>query len=158
TFSEAVSQGRLRDWLQSLPPPQPEYAALRDAYARYLRIAAAGGWPLIEGQGSLPLGARGAQVDLLRRRLAIEDGVASNAALGAPLDSALAEAIARFQTLHGFRATGVIDASTLQALNVPAAVRAEQIRANLERWRWAPRVRPQNRVEVNIAGGVADLY
>jgi murein L,D-transpeptidase YcbB/YkuD len=51
-----------------------------------------------------------------------------------------------------------VDERTLSALNVPAIARAAQIRANLERWRWAPRQQAANRVEVNSVAGTFDLY
>jgi murein L,D-transpeptidase YcbB/YkuD len=45
----------------------------------------------------------------------------------------------------------------LAALNVTAADRAEQIAANLERWRWMPRTLPARRVTVNIADASLSL-
>jgi len=48
------------------------------------------------------------------------------------------------------RADGVLGPATLRALNVTAQRRAEQLRVNLERWRWLPRAFPDRHIEVNI--------
>jgi murein L,D-transpeptidase YcbB/YkuD len=59
-------------------------------------------------------------------------------------------ALKRFQEWHGLEADGVLARATLAALNVPAADRARQIEANMERWRWLPRPLETSRVTVNI--------
>ena len=64
----------------------------------------------------------------------------------------------RYQALHGLPPTGQLDEATLRELNVPAAGRAAQIRANLERLRWLPREEPATRVDVNTAAAVMDYY
>ncbi len=70
----------------------------------------------------------------------------------------LAAAVSRAQARYGLNVDGVAGASTLAALNVPVEARLAQIRANLERWRWAPRSLPADRVELNIAGAWFDDY
>ena len=52
----------------------------------------------------------------------------------------------------------MVSAKTLAALNVSARARADQIRANMERWRWLPRDWPVDRLEVNIASATLDVY
>jgi murein L,D-transpeptidase YcbB/YkuD len=101
----------------------------------------------------------------LRSRLAAEDPAAAKAfAAAAPdadpmlFDDALDGAVKTFQTRHGLDPTGVVDARTLEALNVTARERLDQIKANMERWRWAPRVLPPDRAQVNIAAAVLTLF
>jgi murein L,D-transpeptidase YcbB/YkuD len=137
---QALAANSLPAWTASLAPADPRYQALTKAYGQYLAIAGAGGWS--------PVG--GPRDPALRQRLAAEDPAAS--------DGSLAQAIARAQMRYGLKPTGALDAATLAALNVPAQARAAQIRANLERWRWAPRETPATRIEVNSVGGVFDLY
>ena len=62
------------------------------------------------------------------------------------------------QLRYGLKPTGVADAATIAALNVPMAARVNEIRANLERWRWLPRPLPATRVEVDAATGTMDYY
>jgi murein L,D-transpeptidase YcbB/YkuD len=70
----------------------------------------------------------------------------------------LAAALQRFQAAHGLPATGQLDPATLEQLNVPAAGRAAQIRASLERLRWLPRPVAPTRIDVNIPAAVMDYY
>ncbi|MFC3069141.1 L,D-transpeptidase family protein [Phenylobacterium soli] len=154
----AVAQDKMQEWLASLPPAAPQYEALRKGYATYLKIADDGGWPAVPTGPALKLGAGGPRVAALRKRLGFEDAAVAQAAPDAPYDAALGQAVAAFQTRHGLPATGAVDAHTLAALNVPAIARAAQIRANLERWRWAPRETPPTRIEVNSAAGLFDMY
>jgi len=152
---DAAAQDRVDAWVASLPPPQPQYELLRKGYATYLKIANDGGWQPIPAGPDLKPGSRDPRVAALRARLAFEDAAAKG---DGPYDAGLAQAVQRFQHRHGLKETGVADASTLAALNVPAVARAAQIRANLERWRWAPRETPGTRIEVNSAAGLFDLY
>jgi murein L,D-transpeptidase YcbB/YkuD len=60
-------------------------------------------------------------------------------------------AVRRFQWRHGLEQTGIVDAETLAELNVTADARVNQIKLNLERWRWLPQDLGRRRIEVNIA-------
>jgi L,D-transpeptidase YcbB len=125
--------------LAALRPRSAAYAALVGEL-RPLRAAdASGGWAEIPDDQTLRRGVRGPAVDALRRRLAATGELAaSDTAAGRPFDRALAAAVARFQARHGLGADGVAGQGTIEALNVPAALRIAQIEANLERYRWIP--------------------
>lgn len=143
----AIKAGEFKDWLEQQPRKDDTYEALRLAYATYSGIVAAGGWPVVPG-GVMKPDAIGPAVAALRARLAAED---TAVAPEGPFDADLMAALARFQLAHGLEGTGKLDPATLTALNVPAAVRLTQIRANLERLRWLPRESPPTRIDVNIA-------
>jgi murein L,D-transpeptidase YcbB/YkuD len=155
-FAAALAQHGLAGWLTGLPPPDVRYARLVEAYGRYRRIAAQGGWPALGAGPALKLGATGERVEALRRRLAVEDPAVAPAAAG--YDAALAEAVSRAQARYGLSPDGVAGAATVQALDVPVEQRLRQIQANLERWRWMPRAGPSLRVELNIAAATLELY
>ena len=157
-FNAAVQGNRLDAWMASLPPPQPQYELLRRGYLTYLKIANSGGWQPVAVGGDLRAGSRDPRVGALRQRLAFEDPALAQVQPNAAYDATLAQAVQRFQHRHGLKETGVADAPTLAAMNVPALARAAQIRANLERWRWAPRQTPPTRIEVNSVAGLFDLY
>ena len=192
-FQAAMAVGRLSAWVRSLPPADVRYGRLVQAYARYQEIAAAGGWATVAAKPALKPGAAGDAVEALRARLAVEDPAtpAAAAILAAPSQpapvvvpatspvppaaspaplqplygDALTAAVSRAQARYGLTPDGLAGASTIAALNVPAARRVDQIKATLERWRWAPRSLPAYRVELNIAdanlalmdGGAPDL-
>lgn len=67
-------------------------------------------------------------------------------------DAELELAVRRFQYRHGLIVDGIIGPRTLAALNVSPARRVEQLRANLERWRWLPQSLGEEYILVNIAG------
>lgn len=137
--------------LRSLPPPHREYRRLVRALARYREIVSKGGWSTIPRGATLRLGSNGERVALLRRRLAAEGYLLPAAGRGGIFDELLARAVIRYQRRNGLEPDGAVGPKTLAALNLSAAYRVEQIAANMERWRWMPRVLPVPRVSVNIA-------
>lgn len=135
--------------LAGLAPAEPSYTQLQDGLARYRRIAAGGGWRQLPEISKLKRDDHGPAVTALRRRLAAEGYLAGDALAGG-FDSAVEGAVRRFQAQHGIAADGAVGPDTFRALNVPAAARIEQIRANLERWRELPHSWPKTRIEVNV--------
>ena len=155
-FADAVSRDRLAQWLRALPPPYSGYDGLQAGLANYRKIEAAGGWARQAAGPDLSLGASGARVIALRKRLAVEDSQV--AATGDKFDAALKEAVQRAQRRYGLNPTGTVSTGTLAALNVPAADRVRQIMANMERWRWLPQELPAKRIQVNIAAAVLTVF
>lgn len=153
----ALRDDKLKAWLEAQPPASPAYQALQKAYATYMRIAAGGGWPVVEASLLSP-DAQGPGIAALRQRLAFEDPQLAGTARDAPVDAGLIAAIQRFQAAHGLPASGELDGATLEQLNVPATARAAQIRASLERLRWLPRQEPATRIDVNIAAAEMSYY
>jgi murein L,D-transpeptidase YcbB/YkuD len=173
-LARAVSQDRLKGWLDSLPPPYTGYQTLQKGLVRYRKVQEQGGWQSLAAV-DLKVGATGPLVEALRARLAMEDPFAPidtarvpaptpGAAVGAippgtPVyDQALAEAVKRAQRRFGIEPTGVLGLATRTALNVPVERRVEQILANMERWRWLPQELPGHRVQVNIAAAVLTVF
>lgn len=70
-------------------------------------------------------------------------------------EAPLVEALTAFQRRHGLQPDGVLGPTSRAALAVPAAARAAQLEANLERWRWLPRPLPSDRIEVDIGSQTA---
>jgi murein L,D-transpeptidase YcbB/YkuD len=157
-FNFALGQNRLRPWLASLAPPFERYRALQRALGQYRAIQARGGWaPVPEGPALKP-GMTDARVVALRARLAAENAPGTIELTSPVYDPALAAVVAAAQARYGQPADGVVGPATLAAFNRPVAARIAQIAANMERWRWMPRIWPRTRIEVNIPGAVLDLY
>jgi murein L,D-transpeptidase YcbB/YkuD len=154
----AQASNGIDEWLKALPPTEPRYQALVQTLAAYRQVAARGGWPTLPAHGGLGQGSRGRIVEALRDRLAIEDPSAAQAAPDGVYDEALSAAVSRFQQRHQLQSTGQMDAKTWEALNVPVDNRIDQIRANLERWRWLPREFASTRIEVDAAADTMDYY
>ena len=145
-LTKALAEGDLKGFLQRLSPREAQYQALVRALARYRRIAANGGWRTL---GEHPLRAQ------LAARLALEDPALAR--LGHPSATALAESLRRFQARHGLKPDAVLGPQTEQALNVPVQERIDEIKANLERWRWLPRHLPDRYILVNVPAQSAAL-
>jgi murein L,D-transpeptidase YcbB/YkuD len=143
--------------LERLSPRLSMYRDLRNALARLRELDRLGGWPHIAEGPKLELGSTGPRVVQLRQRLRVDDdpGAGDGAAT---FDAALAAAVRRFQSRHGLEVDGVVGRSTLAALNVPAAGRIAQVRANLERLRWVARELAGDYLLVDIAGFTAQLW
>lgn len=161
-LARALADGRLQDWLNSLPPPYPGYETLQTGLATYREIQQRGGWKPIGGEGKLEAGAVGAEVAALRERLAAEDSstpaLARNAAGQPVFDQPLAESLKRAQKRMGLQPDGAVGPATRAALNVPVQKRIDQIVANMERWRWLPSSLAGDRIQVNVAAGVLTLF
>lgn len=157
-LAAAQAGGRLPQWLQSLSPNYRQYRALRAAERRYEAMVKAGGWPVLTGKHKLQEGDRDPEVEVLRARLAAEGYGQSTGVQLDRFDAAVKAALVAFQTRHGIAADGVLGPETRATLNVSAETRLDQIRANLERWRWMPRALPGDRLMVDIAGQRAALF
>ena len=99
----------------------------------YKRIAEAGGWPSIPDGTIMKTGDKGPLVPVLRQRLVVEGDLSSELASGTTFDAALTGAVKRFQARHGLPESGAVRARTLEALNVPAAMRHRQLTASAQR-------------------------
>jgi murein L,D-transpeptidase YcbB/YkuD len=140
-LEDALGSRKIARALQRLAPTDDGYQRLRDALARERAIAAEGGWPRLPSGTPSP--------DVLRDRLQLEDD-------WEPGDS-VSVALQRFQRRHGLEPTGLVDGATRAQLNVTADARVEQLRLNLERWRWLPQDLGRRRIIVNIAAQELDV-
>jgi murein L,D-transpeptidase YcbB/YkuD len=142
----------IEPYLATVAPSAWEYAALKDALARYRAIEAAGGWPSLPEGPTLKPGTEDPRVPVLRRRLIVTGEFAGSADDSATLyDEPLAEAVKTFQLRHGLNGDGVIGPGTLAALNVPVDQRVAQLVINLERRRWIEDDLGETFVFVNLA-------
>jgi len=106
--------------------------ATKAAIERYRSIVAQGGWPTVPAAVMQP-GSRGPAIVTLHRRLEISGDLVGQS-IPDEYDGAVVAAVKKFQARHGLPATGIIDSkATVQALNVPAAVRLAQLQASLKR-------------------------
>ena len=105
---------------------------IKEAALSYSDLAVRGGWPAIPSDAKFAVGVQGPNDELLRRRLLMSGDLAADKASG-PYDDVVAEAVKRFQVLHGLAATGTVTPRTLAALNVPVQKRIKQLEASLER-------------------------
>lgn len=158
--------GRLLDSLASstadlsaYEPLHPQYVLLRAAVSR-LRALEGEPWPDL----ALPRGTRRMQVGdsseltvaVRERLLLLGDVPRSDTASGAAppnaavYDSALVQAVQRFQARRGLTVDGVIGPGVLRALNITPAAQLRTLLVNMERLRWLPESLPPNALIANI--------
>ena len=146
----ALDRHQIRKTLDSLRPRQIAYVQLQEALVLYEGIAASGGW------GEIPqVGADAAKKQAaMQRRLRLSGDLPPGAEPG---KASMAVAIGRFQARHGLEVSGFMNEKTRAAMNVSASRRADQVRANLERWRWLPHELGSRSIVVRIADFEIDL-
>ena len=120
---------------KSLPTLSPSTAeTTQTSIAQYEAIVAKGGWPDVPASADgLRVGAKGAAVPALRRRLSIAGDLELNSGDPQVFDSYVDAAVRRFQVRHGLHPDGVVHEATLHALNVSADRRLAQLRTNAVR-------------------------
>lgn len=166
SMSELTSTQRvLRIADQGLADPEQAFSLARPALEQYRNLRRAyvsrrdaplPEWPrILEGQTLRPE-MSDPRVPLLRARLASEGYLEAEQLFEDLPDRygpALVDALKRFQMHHALQADGIIGASTLATLNATPAERLDQLRANLERFRWLAGDIEADSLLVDIAGG-----
>jgi L,D-transpeptidase YcbB len=155
--------------ISSILPPHPEYTALKKALAKYKCIREYGGWVRIPNGKTILPGAKDPRISLIAKRLNQEGYLRQGFTLqhpssleledeGLEYTGDLIDAVMAFQENHGLNADAVLGPDTIAELNVPVSERIEQIRINLERWRWMPQDFGHKHVRINIAGFELTAY
>ncbi|MDQ3279130.1 MAG: peptidoglycan-binding protein, partial [Bacteroidota bacterium] len=102
-----------------------QYAALKNSLATYYDAAKNGGWQPLSATAGLQKGVQAPVVVQLKKRLAASGDYVTSDTSNVFSDS-LATAIRTVQERYGLAATGVVNDSLLQELNVPAQQRVQQ--------------------------------
>jgi murein L,D-transpeptidase YcbB/YkuD len=130
--------------------------AMEQAIYAYQDLVARGGWPSVPADMELKMGVRDPRVVELRRRLISSGDLRQMSGDPSAFDSYVQAAVKQFQERHGLPGDGVVGQTTLQALNVPAFVRLQQLQANLERIK-AMGLPNERYIMVNIPGAQIEV-
>ena len=126
------------------------YAALKKELANYLQIVKSGGWPVVQGDASgFKKGKSSTEIAVLKKRLAISGDMAA-ADTSQAFDDTLSNGIKHYQQRLGLTQDGVVSKSFLQAVNITAQQRLQQILINLNRMRWMPNEPSGQLILVNL--------
>jgi len=148
TIAQAPDAGAA---LRAYEPRTFVYAELKRGLAELRAVRDAGGWKTVADGPSLKVGDSDPRVQELRRQLIQRGDLRAAAAGGDAFDSDLADAVKRFQARHGLQPDGVYGKTMIAELNVPVAIRIQQIRLAMERLRWLPPTPAGRRIAVNLA-------
>ncbi len=140
--------------INSLKPDNFMYTNLRNGLKNYRQIAKNEGWPKISEGEVLKPGVKDERILIIRKYLTIIGDlpvviISENDMI---YDTAVVDAVKKFQFRHNLNQDGVIGKGTLRAMNVPVEQRIVEIRINMERARWLNHRFPDDFLVVNIAG------
>ncbi len=157
----ALAAHRLPLAAREAAPQLSQYAQLRGLLRQYQALGAHPAWaqPLAPpARSKLEPGQSYPDLGRLAQRLQALGDLGPGAGLPVSYDDTLAAAIRSFQQRHGLAEDGVIGRSTLAALNVAPAQRAQQIALALERLRWTPLLEGPRMIVVNVPEFVLRAY
>ncbi|MDP2886239.1 MAG: L,D-transpeptidase family protein [Ignavibacteria bacterium] len=150
-LEQSLQSRRIKESIQALVPRHSLYSDLRELLSSFNVMARRGRWGTVPAGPSLKGGDIGRRVFALKNRLWFSGELVSRSGAGSDeFDSTLADAVRGFQKRHGLEASGVADSASIVALNVPLEDRIEQIKINMERWRWMPHTLGRRHMRVNI--------
>jgi murein L,D-transpeptidase YcbB/YkuD len=144
----------IREW-EAQPPKgfatlsQANVAATKAAIKRYEAIVAAGGWGQLPTDVKLRQGMTHQSVAILRDHL-VQTGDLEEKTNSFSFDFYVEKAVKRYQASNGLPPTGIVDQTTIGALNVTADARLKQLKLNLTRIQELLRNTPKKYVLVNI--------
>jgi murein L,D-transpeptidase YcbB/YkuD len=128
----------------------PAVGAMKESLKAYLGYVREGGWRLIpvvkkgwrKGQSS-------PQIILVKKRLFITGELKNNDSASLFTEE-LEAAVNTFRNSHGYAQNGVVNDTVINAMNISAMARLQQLLVNMERMKWMP-VAPEGRlILVNI--------
>ncbi len=122
------------DYIRALPPSDPHYAQLMKAKADLEGLIDRGGWGPKAGPGKLGPGDSGPAVVRLRDRLVAMGYLAPTPSMA--YDTAIEQAVQRFQLDHGLTADGTAGESTIDEINRGPEDRLQSVIVAMERLRW----------------------
>lgn len=137
TAQSTYDRAFAREWENNPPRGYPTLSPaniepMKRSIRRYTDIAARGGWaavPDVQLQAGVSHGA----VSILRQRLLLSGDLKDDSGSPDYFDVTLEKAVRRFQASNGLTPSGLVEKNTIAALNVAAATRLKQLRANLAR-------------------------
>ena len=148
----ALNDDRLEDLVDRLQPRHSGYLRLKSALLKYQNIKKSGSWDTVPAGSKIRKGDVGKRIVALRLRLMASNDL-EDSKNGNPeyFDDALEDGVKRFQARHGLKVDGIVGFNTLSALNVSLEERIQQIKLNMERWRWLPQDLGARYILVNTA-------
>ncbi len=136
-LQNAIAKGQIAAVLTDLRPQSPRYIQLRTGLARYRAIAKEGGWSALPEGPTLTEGATDSRIPMLRKRLEASGEIAAQGSDTTSVYSKdMVDAVKKFQKRNGLHSDGDLGAATVKVMNISVEHRIDQIRINLDRFRW----------------------
>ena len=146
TLDQLARSSSVDAGIDALKPNHFIYQGLKQALSRTRAVAKTGGWPTVPLGPSLKPGGSDPRIVAVRKRLAVTGELPKTSGTDDPsYGGDLEAAVKTFQAHHRLTDDGVIGRGTIEAMNVSAETRVQQLRVNLERARW-------------VVGGLRDSF
>lgn len=149
TISNLLKSDSLAEKMELLKPPHLVYKKLKKALA-IINALPKDNFKTIKVKDKIVLNDTNSSLIGIKKRLIYWKDMTPKDSISPVYDSETFEAIKKFQTRHGLSADGVIGKATVESLNFSKQQRKDQIIANLERWKWFPRVMGNEYIIINI--------
>jgi len=151
-LEKALSENNIANALQKLLPEHIGYNGLKESLKEYKSIAQKGGWANIPAGETIKKGMTDSiRIPLLIKRLLITNDLTSVPKEQYTYSEAIEKAVTDYQTRNGLEADGNLGKLTVASLNISVNDRINQIKINMERYRWISQDLGDHYVIVNIA-------
>ena len=154
----ALESETIAESLEALAPQHPTYKLLQKALAHYRTMEASGKWEKIPEGDMIRPGKSSPHIPAIRMRLVGRTLAESELNDSELYDDILVKAVKEFQKNANLEPDGLIGPATLQKLNKDTQELIDQLRVNLERWRWLPEDLGERYILVNIADYRLDAF
>ncbi len=139
---KSLDNGSLSESLEALAPQHAAYQTMKAELAGRLAAPPRDDIGVLSGETLKP-GTTSPRIGAVQTRLDVPvTGV---------YDIVTEDAVVAFQRENGLEPDGLIGPATVRALNRGASAAIDQLRVNLERWRWLPDDLGRRHIRVNIA-------
>jgi L,D-transpeptidase YcbB len=134
------------------------YMLMREQLKRFSEISKQGGWQAVNlNTRSISKGTSSPAITSLKKRLRISGDYTPNDTTAIFNDS-LEVAVKSLQERYGYKPTGIITDTLVNALNVPVEQRIQQLIVNMNRMAWMPIPQRNQVIEVNIPAYMLHVY
>jgi L,D-transpeptidase YcbB len=154
-LEQALSNNHVSRSLDSLAPRYPSYWMMHKELAFFLGLDKQL-WPEILILETIHPGDSGVVIPMLRKRL-IKLRYPLTDSVSMTYDEELVSQVKLLQADWGLNADGVIGESTMAALNSEPGMLVDQLKVNMERFRWLPLQLTEKYIIVNIANQRLDF-
>jgi len=158
-LSKALQENSISQSIKETLPKHTTYNGLKKALQFYQTIKKDGGWNEIPDGELLKKGDQNDRIALVKKRLIASQCLKKNdtGELN-QFDEKLYAALILFQKRHNLDVDGSLGKLSIAAMNVSVDDRINQIKVNLERWRWLPQEYSKYYVLVNIANFSVEVF
>jgi L,D-transpeptidase YcbB len=147
---KSIDDKEIKIAIENCKSKHPIYQNIKKAY-EILNAFPEDNVPYIEANKKIKPGTKSPTVVAIKKRLMYWNDMKKDSVFTNDYNKETVEAVKTFQWRHGLFPDGIIGTTTFDALNATKTQRIQQLRANLERWKWYASEFEKHYILVNIA-------